>query len=236
MIGARSSWAIVAFVLVAAWPVAGQEARGPDVAFDTLCAVEWSIGPIWAGATLGCPPVVQPLSAPNRPCRRRYTNSQGTAEEARLRYDAAGRLSQVETVSHGTADYVYDATGRLTTHRRRPMGYPATTTSFVYTPGASADAYAIASQSSSSEERNRWDVDAGQIRASEYVMGAVRSTSRWIYENRSFVAVETIVCRDPSGDPSCDPSGPSTRATVVRDRAGRIRGWDERGVQQRLHL
>jgi len=219
----RLSWAIGTFVLIAAWPVAGQEAQGENLAFGTLCTVEWSIGPIWAGSTFGCPPVVQPMSAPNRPCRRRYSTSVGTAEEARLRYDAAGRLSQVESVGRARADYVYDAEGRLTTHTYRPSGYPPTTTSFVYTPGPRPGAYAISDDTTSSDYRNRWEIDGGQIRSSEYVSGAsTLTTHRWIYEDGLFAAVETVLCQVPSSGGSCDPSGPPTRAEVVRDRAGRI--------------
>jgi len=228
----RLSWVICLCATLAASSVSGQEGETESPAFATLCMVEWSIGPIWAGGGLGCPPVVQPLSAPNRPCRKRYSTSAGTAEEALLRYDVAGRLSQVENVGHGRADYVYDAEGRLTTHTHRPRGYPATTTSFVYTPGSRSGDYAISEEPSSSDYRNRWQIEAGRIHSSVYMSGAsTLTTNRWVYESEVFVRVETIPCRGASSDASCVPSGPPSRMEVTRDRNGRIQRWTNGDVR-----
>lgn len=217
----RLFWALCALFTVAASPVVGQERRADDTAFATLCMVDWSIGPIWAGSRLGCPPVLQPLRAPDRPCRTRYTTGDGTREEARLRYDAAGRLREVEHVGRRRASYAYDAEGRLTTHTTQTRGYPPTTTSFTYAQGAIAD------DTTASNDRHRWQLEGGRVVSEESVHGAPdappMSTARWIYENETFVGVDSVLCRAPSRDGArCEPSGSTNRSRITRDRAGRI--------------
>lgn len=219
----RLVWIVCVLVALAAAPLASQAPAREDVAFATLCMIEWSIGPIWAGASLGCPPVVQPLQAPNRPCRRRYSTSEGSREEARLDYDADGRLREVEEVGRGRAVYTYDAAGRLTTHTRRPTGYPPTSTTFTYAPGAREGDYTLTDDTTSDAYGHRWHVAAGRIVSDESLHDDVRdATSRWLYEADVFVGVETTLCTTPSSSPSCEPSAPPTRSHVTRDRAGRI--------------
>ncbi len=219
------AWTVCFFVAIAAPPVLGQAARPEGTAFATLCMVQWSIGPIWAGSRLGCPPVLQPLQAPNRPCRTRYSTSD-TREEARLRYDTAGRLREVEHVGRvgSRTSHVYDAEGRVTAHTRHTVG-PSETTSFAYAQGA------ISEDDSSSDYRHRWQLEGERLISEEYAQGARDappfSVSRWIYEGAVFIGVDTIVCRTPPSDPSarCEPSGPPQRSSVRRDRTGRITGW-----------
>lgn len=218
---ARRSWLISSWVALVTSPVVAQERPRDDVALATLCMVEWSIGPVWAGERLGCPPVVQPLAAPNRPCRTRYSTSGGTREEARLRYDAAGRLREVEHVGRGRVTYVYDGEGRLTSYTRQTTGYAPTTTSFAYARGTITD------DTTSSTDRHRWQVEGGRLVSAEYVNGAPdappMSASRWIYERERFVGVDAVLCRTPPRDGArCDPAGPVDRSRVTRDRDGRI--------------
>ena len=199
----------------------GQPRAPNDTPFATLCVVQWSLGPIWAGQRLGCPAVVQPLPSPDRPCRTRYTTGGGTAEEARLRYDAAGRLRAVEHVGRGRATFVYDAEGRLTSHTRQPAGYPPATTTFAYGPGAITD------ETTGSSERHRWQVEGARVVAEEYVQGEsgnpIVSVARTIDEDGVFVGVDSVLCRGPSRDGvRCEPAGPVDRSRVTRDRAGRI--------------
>lgn len=196
--------------------------------------IDWSIGPVWAGAVQGCPPVVQPLQAPNRPCRTRYATSEDTAEVARLDYDAEGRLREVEHVGRGRAVYAYDAAGRLTTHTRRPTGYPPTTTTFTYAAGAREGDYTLWDDTSSDSYGHRWRVEAGRIVSEESLHDdAPVSTSRWLYESDVFVGVETTLCTTPSASPSCEPSAPPTRTHVTRDRAGRIATWSSADIVRR---
>lgn len=241
---ARLAVTVCVWMVVAAAPVVGQERPSADTALATLCMVKWSIGPIWAGEQLGCPPVVQPLAAPDRPCRTRYSTGTGTHEEARLRYDAAGRLREVEHVGRGRVTYVYDAEGRLTTHTRLTTGYAPSVTSFAYAPGAITD------DAPSSVDRHRWQVEGGRLVSSEYVYGArdapPMSTSRWIYESGRFVGVDTVLCRTPSRDGvRCEPRGAVEQSRITRDRAGRISRltsgdnttlytWDVRGRVTRI--
>lgn len=214
-------WVILSWGPLLTSPVVGQERPREDAAFATLCVVKWSIGPVWAGEQLGCPPVVQPLEAPNRPCRTRYSTGDGTREEARLRYDATGRLREVEEVGRARVTYVYDAEGRLTTRTRLATGYPPTTTTYTYAPGTISD------DTASSIDRHRWQVEGGRLVSAEYVYGAPDappiSASRWIYERERFVGVDTTLCRAPSRNGTrCEASGPAVRSRVTRDQAGRI--------------
>lgn len=218
---ARRLWLIISWVTAVTSPVVGQERPRDDAALATLCMVEWSIGPVWAGERLGCPPVVQPLAALNRPCRTRYSTGVGTREEARLRYDAAGRLREVEHVGRGRVTYAYDAEGRLTTRTRLTTGYAPITTTYAYARGMISD------ETTSSTERHRWQVEGGRLVSAEYVNGAPdappMSVSQWIYERDRFVGVDAVLCRTPSrGGARCEPSGPVDRSRVTRDQAGRI--------------
>jgi YD repeat-containing protein len=212
----RLAGLVCGVVAIAAAPVDGQERPTNDVAHATLCMVDWSIGPIWNGERVGCPPVLQALPPLDRPCRTRYSTGVGTREEALLRYDAAGRLREVEHVGRGRASYVYDAQGRLTRHTRQTMGYSATTTTFTYGPGLITD------DTTTSNERHRW-----QVVTSESLQGAPdappMATSRSVVERGVFVGLDTVLCRTPARDGvRCDPTGPAQPSRVMRDRAGRI--------------
>jgi YD repeat-containing protein len=217
----RLAGLVCGVVAIAAAPVDGQERPTNDVAHATLCMVDWSIGPIWNGERVGCPPVLQALPPLDRPCRTRYSTGVGTREEALLRYDAAGRLREVEHVGRGRASYVYDAQGRLTRHTRQTMGYSATTTTFTYGPGLITD------DTTTSNERHRWQVEAGRVVTSESLQGAPdappMATSRSVVERGVFVGLDTVLCRTPARDGvRCDPTGPAQPSRVMRDRAGRI--------------
>lgn len=230
----RLSLAVCALVSLVASPLVSQEPPPDEPSFATLCMIDWSIGPIWAGASRGCAPVVQPLQAPNRPCRTRYSTSQGTAEEARLDYDAEGRLREVEHVGRGRAVYAYDAAGRLTTHTRHRPSYPPTSTTFTYAVGAREGDYTLSSDATHDAYGQRWHVEAGRIVSDELVHRDVLvSISRWLYEADVFVGVETTLCTTPSSSPSCEPSAPPSRSHVTRDRAGRIATWSNADIVQR---
>jgi len=145
-------------------------------------------------------------------------------EDARLRYDDAGRLRELEHPGVRRTSYVYDAAGRLMTRTAHTLGYPPATESFEYTD----DAITIAD---GSEYWYRWRIEGGRFVSHEYVIGSRGTppfaTSRWLYENDVFVGVETVLCRRPPTDPSavCEPSAPPERTAVTRDSRGRLRQW-----------
>lgn len=230
----RLVWSVCVLVALAASPLASQAPAREDVASATLCMIEWSIGPIWAGASVGCPPVVQPLQAPNRPCRRRYSTSEGSREEARLDYDADGRLREVEHVGRGRAAFAYDPEGRLTSHARRSTAYPASTTSYTYTAGARAGDYTISADTPPGDDGYRWRVEADRIVSTDSTeAGVALSIARALFEGDVFAGVETTLCTRPSSSPSCEPSGQPSRTHITRDRLGRIASWSNEDIVRR---
>lgn len=239
------SLALVATLLsLAAAPVVAQQRPAPDLALATLCTVRNSLGPLWAGASVGCPVVLPVLPPSDRPCRTRYTTGAGTREEARLHYDDAGRLREVEHPGRSRARYVYDRDGRLTSHTRQTVGYPASTTTFTWTADTVTD------DTPGSDDRTRWHLDGGRAVSWETIHGAPdalpMAVSQAVLAQGIFAGVDTTLCRrNARTDARCESDGTAHPSRLTRDRAGHITRltneaatevftWDARGRLARI--
>ncbi len=224
-------------------PAVAQE-RAIDRSLATLCTVLAASGSLTEGAEVGCPVVLPVLPASDRPCRTRFVLGTMPRWEARLQYDAAGRLQAVDGHERGHLAFTWDLEGRMTASTQTFATRPPVTTTFTWTADTVRGHV-------SGTLRSIWHLEGGRAAWWETLPDATGSrrtvTRTWVSQG-VVSGVSVAPCRaTPDGGERCESEWGDRQLGITRDRAGRIvaRGhmnvsdryrytWDGRGRITRI--